>query len=82
MLRRTTVLFVMSLVLVAVVPAASLAATPTCNGVPATIVGTPEYDYIEGTDGDDVIVAHGGDDDIYTGLEATISSALVPVTTT
>lgn len=36
--------------------------TPTCRGVPATIVGTAGDDVLEGTQGDDVIVALGGDD--------------------
>src|SRR5687768_1860756 len=40
------------------------AATPTCSGMPATIVGTPGPDDITGTPGDDVIVGLGGDDTI------------------
>jgi uncharacterized protein len=35
---------------------------PSCSGRPATIVGTAEADRLEGTRGDDVIVAGGGDD--------------------
>lgn len=44
-------------------PDAGLAAGgPTCDGLPATIVGTPGRDTIEGTSGPDVIVAKGGND--------------------
>ncbi|NTW97353.1 MAG: hypothetical protein HGB28_02255 [Oscillochloris sp.] len=35
---------------------------PTCNGVPATIVGTARRDVIRGTPGADVIVGLGGND--------------------
>ena len=34
----------------------------TCDGVPATIVGTAGDDSLEGTAGDDVIIGLGGDD--------------------
>ena len=37
-------------------------AGPTCNGVPATIIGTSRHDVIRGTLGDDVIVGLGGND--------------------
>jgi Ca2+-binding RTX toxin-like protein len=37
-------------------------ATPTCNGKPATIVGTDGGENIEGTRGPDVIVGLGGND--------------------
>ncbi|MEM9651267.1 MAG: ExeM/NucH family extracellular endonuclease [Actinomycetota bacterium] len=40
---------------------------PSCNGLPATIVGTDGNDNIRGTSGPDVIVALGGNDRI-TGL--------------
>lgn len=40
----------------------AVAATPTCQGVPATIVGTSGPDTIVGTKGPDVIVAGPGDD--------------------
>jgi VCBS repeat-containing protein len=44
------------------------AATPTaCNGVPASITGTPEDDVITGTPGDDVILGLGGNDIIDGG---------------
>ena len=36
----------------------------TCNGLTATIVGSPGTDHIMGTSGDDVIVALGGDDTV------------------
>ena len=38
------------------------AATPTCDGRSATIVGTPGNDTLVGTPGNDVIVAEGGAD--------------------
>ena len=40
------------------------AATSTCNGEPATIVGTNSHDDIEGTSGRDVIVGLAGNDEI------------------
>lgn len=40
-------------------------ATPTCHGVPATLVGTPRSDILTGTTGRDVIVGLGGSDSIY-----------------
>lgn len=40
---------------------------PTCNGVPATIVGTSSSEVIHGTHGNDVIVALGGHDHIFAG---------------
>jgi hypothetical protein len=39
----------------------------TCNGLPATIVGTTGDDVIHGTNGADVIVGLGGNDTIYGG---------------
>ncbi|MEM7275689.1 MAG: ExeM/NucH family extracellular endonuclease, partial [Actinomycetota bacterium] len=44
----------------------SLAAPgPTCNGLPATMVGTDRGERIFGTPGDDVIVALGGNDTVF-----------------
>jgi predicted extracellular nuclease len=40
---------------------------PTCNGLPATIIGTPGDDDIRGTNGPDVILGRGGDDRIRGG---------------
>lgn len=61
-LLATTVATTLALVgqLLAVAPA--WAATPTCDGLAATIVGTPGDDTLIGTPGDDVIVGKGGDD--------------------
>jgi predicted extracellular nuclease len=41
--------------------------TATCNGLPATIVGTTGDDVINGTNGVDVIAGLGGNDTIYGG---------------
>lgn len=40
--------------------------TPTCRGVPATIVGTGTADRLEGTGGRDVVVSFGGADSVVT----------------
>ncbi len=40
---------------------------PTCNGAPATIVGTEGDDTLVGTEGDDVIAGLGGHDHVYAG---------------
>ena len=45
-------------------PLAASAATPTCRGVTATIVGTNGSDQIKGTRQRDVIVAKAGDDNV------------------
>ncbi|MBK9050752.1 MAG: ExeM/NucH family extracellular endonuclease [Chloroflexi bacterium] len=37
----------------------------SCNGLPATIIGTPGNDVIQGTNGNDVIVAMAGNDTIF-----------------
>ena len=43
------------------------AATTTCRGVRATIVGTPSNDVIHGTAGRDVIAGLDGNDTIFAG---------------
>ena len=48
--------------------AAVSAADLSCNGLPATIIGTAGDDVITGTPGDDVIVGLEGDDSIRGGL--------------
>jgi hypothetical protein len=62
-------LFVLALTIavLAVPPIASSAsaATPKCNGVKATIVGTSKADIIYGTNKRDVIVARSGKDKIF-----------------
>jgi predicted extracellular nuclease len=45
----------------------SIPDNPTCNGLAATIVGTPGDDVIVGTNQSDVIVSFGGDDTISGG---------------
>ena len=45
----------------------NLAPSASCNGRPATIVGTPGDDVIYGTNGADVIVGLGGNDIIHGG---------------
>ena len=45
----------------------SIPDTPTCNGLAATIIGTPGDDVIFGTNKSDVIVTFGGDDTIFGG---------------
>lgn len=42
-----------------------LVAGKTCQGLPATLVGTTGPDVLVGTPGPDVIVARGGDDEIW-----------------
>jgi hypothetical protein len=61
--------FVASLVLVAAVlaPTSAGAATKTCDGIPATKVGTPGDDTLIGTPDRDIIVGLGGND-IIDGL--------------
>lgn len=49
-------------------PQATSAGVPTCQGLPATIVGTDGDDVIQGTNGNDVIVGLAGDDHIV-GLD-------------
>ena len=60
----------MALAIVAAVLAntgTAAAQTILCNGLVATIVGTPGPDVLRGTEGDDVIAALGGDDRIFAG---------------
>lgn len=47
--------------------ASPASAAPTCDGRPATIVGTQGNDKIQGTRGPDVIVGLGGNDTIHGG---------------
>jgi Ca2+-binding RTX toxin-like protein len=63
-MRRTRhVLPVLALLAaVAPLPAAATGVSVTCDGVPATIVGTDEGETLTGTSGDDVIAALGGPD--------------------
>ena len=51
----------------ATAPAAAQA-TPTCDGLPATIIGTDGDDVLDGTNGNDVIVGLGGND-LIRGLD-------------
>ncbi|CAN5270735.1 hypothetical protein BH20ACT24_BH20ACT24_23870 [soil metagenome] len=46
--------------LIAMAPVGGAARTPTCFGMPATVVGTEENEFLQGTAGHDVIVALGG----------------------
>lgn len=48
--------------------AVAVAALPTCDGKPATIVGTAGDDVLKGTAGDDVIVGLAGSD-VIKGLD-------------
>ena len=68
MVRRLVVVVTAALIasILASAPAASQD-VPTCDGVPATIVGTEGNDRINGTSGDDVIVGLGGRDRIAGG---------------
>ena len=63
---RFVVLYCAVLLVVGVVmliPHSTAGATPPlCDGLPATISGTPGDDVLVGTDGDDVIAGRGGDD--------------------
>ena len=45
----------------------SIPDNPTCNGLAATIIGTPGDDVIVGTNKTDVIVSFGGNDTIFGG---------------
>jgi len=69
MRSRIRLIVFVTLVAGALLPAAAASsagrAVPTCQGWPATQVGTPGPEWIYGTNGDDVIVGLGGDDIIY-----------------
>ncbi len=58
---------VLAVAALAPVPSAHAAPTPTCQGVEATIVGTPAPDRMVATPGPDVIVALDGDDVVIAG---------------
>ena len=64
--RRALVGATLAMSLTATLPVAANAATstPRCNGVEATIVGTPGNDVLTGTPGRDVIVGLAGNDAI------------------
>ena len=65
-LRRGAIVSSLALVGVLISTAPSVAAqtSHTCNGLPATLVGTSGNDVLVGTDGKDVIVALGGNDTV------------------
>jgi Ca2+-binding RTX toxin-like protein len=60
--RAVIVLAVGMLAAFVVRPPAASAATRTCDGQTATIVGTSGNDHLTGTSGNDVIVGLGGND--------------------
>ncbi len=79
---RTTRLIAAGALTIAAVPWSTTgAAPPTCNGLPATIVGNEQHDVLYGTQGDDVIVAGGGNDTIYT-FDGNDTICAGPATTT
>jgi hypothetical protein len=62
---RSTLLVGMVLAVLAIpMVGSAVMATPTCDGRPATIVGTPGDDRLVGTDGPDVILGRAGDDEL------------------
>ena len=61
-MRRMTIFLAVALAATSLVPAAARAIE--CQGRQATIVGTPDDDWLKGTIGDDVIFGRGGDDRI------------------
>jgi hypothetical protein len=68
--RRTASLVALAIGLVSLLPATAHAATVpeiTCDGLPATIVGTERNDAITGTGGRDIIAALGGNDRVSAG---------------
>lgn len=64
MRRLLTTMFVVALLFAALPAGAESAPRPhtTCNGLPATIIGTGGADILIGTNGDDVIVGLAGND--------------------
>jgi len=56
--------------------AAAPAAAYTCDGHPATLVGTADDDHLVGTPGPDVVVALGGDDRVDAGAGDDVVCAL------
>lgn len=68
MKRASAVLFAVSAALFP--PIAGRAASATCGGHAATIVGTPGSDVLLGTAGPDVIAALGGNDSVHSGRGA------------
>ncbi len=63
-LRIAAAAVLLASTLVSAASASGAQATPTCDGVPATIVGTEGDDILLGTEGRDVIVGLGGNDTI------------------
>ena len=59
---KTFASLLLVLAALAVTPVAASAATPSCDGVRATMVGTPGDDHLVGTSSRDVIVGLEGDD--------------------
>jgi Ca2+-binding RTX toxin-like protein len=64
-MRSRVILVCSALVASLLVGPPALAVGETCDGRPATKVGTPGPDVLTGTDGDDVIVGLDGDDIIH-----------------
>jgi Ca2+-binding RTX toxin-like protein len=65
--RRTAPLLAVLLAVPLVAVAVPASAAPLCEGLPATVVGSPGDDEIRGSAGDDVIVALGGNDTVLAG---------------
>ncbi|MEA2506197.1 MAG: hypothetical protein QOH48_815 [Actinomycetota bacterium] len=66
-MMRAIVAITLAMSLLGIFTPAGQASTPTCGGLPATIVGTSGNDTLTGTDGPDVIVGLQGDDVIHGG---------------
>ena len=70
-MRRSSIAAVFVLaVLGAWIPAMPASAQVYCDGLPATIIGTPGNDVIFGTSGPDVIAGLGGDDTLFAAPES------------